>query len=133
MKSTVTMKKAIIACLTVAVLGIAVNGKASAVKNIGDGLVLNPTYEKYLDDVAMGRGDAWTVVPRKYVQSRTINVGDDGTTDLPSSYSLISSGFGTEIKNQAADSTCWAYSLATTLESTLKKSKGVSIEDTLFE
>lgn len=134
MKSITKIEKV----MTVVVLGLATGvfaccvAKDASALSVGDGLILNPVYEAYLDDVAMGKGSDWNIIPSKYVQSRTSKgsfiVRDSGTASLPTAYSLLDDGYGTEIKNQGADDTCWAYALATTLESTLLRSKNVAVE-----
>lgn len=132
MKSITKIEKV----MTVVVLGLATGvfaccvAKDASALSVGDGLILNPVYEAYLDDVAMGR--SWNIVPRKYVQTQMTSqhalVGDNIITTLPSAYSLIDSGYDTMIKNQGADGTCWAYALTTTMESTMRRSKGVVVD-----
>lgn len=131
MKSTTHLNKILMVGATMVVLGMVCGVEAGAV-SIGDGLMLNPVYEEYLDDVAMGKGSEWNIIPRKFVQSNVskkwTSVRDSGVSNLPSAYSLIDNGYGTAIKNQGADDTCWAYALATTLESTLLKTRNVAME-----
>ena len=88
---------------------------------------INPQYEEYLRDVQNGNASDWPIVPKKYISRGRIRDGFGDTTTLPASYSLISQGYGTKIKNQGQDGACWAYATTTALESAIKK-QGHDIE-----
>ena len=92
-----------------------------------DSMMLNPVYEQYQQDVAAGLGSEWKVVPVKY-KSKNGTGGKGEDTSLPVAYNLITAGYGTTIKNQGADSDCWAFAITTAIESNLKKTQGIDYE-----
>ena len=112
-----------------------VQGDTSAtsdnVENIGDNLVINPAYEEYIADIAAGKEDEWELIPNKYIQNndnRLFRSYRASNTNLPASYNLINEGYGTKIKNQGSDGICWAFSIATAMESYLLKNEIAEIE-----
>ena len=98
--------------------------------------IINPQYEKYLEDVANGEGDKWNLVPNKYIASaedkepeylqNDFAVG--ALDDLPARYNLRELGLGTPIKNQGAEGICWAYAITSAAESYLLKNYNLNIE-----
>lgn len=101
---------------------------ASAI-SIADGLVENPTFQQYLRDVQNGNGDDWEIIPDQYIPASSGALEGRGAANgLPTSYNLVTAGYGTTQKNQGGDNICWAYATTTAMESYLKKTKGVSIE-----
>ena len=140
--SGLKLKKIGLSSLALAVVGLVAGGIGMkyATENQGDALAsdnvarisdlitINPEYEKYLQDVANGKGGEYELIPNKYipatsgVRARGMNIQrGNNDSSLPASYNLIDEGFGTTIKNQGADGICWAYAITTAVESYLKK------------
>lgn len=133
---------AIIAGASVAGIGAKilsnVQGDTSAVSDdmlsISDMITINPVWEQYIADVEVGKGSEWDIIPNKYITteaggSRSYRSSNSlGNTNLPSSYNLITEGYGTKIKNQGTDGICWAYAITSVVESYLLKNNSINIE-----
>ena len=102
-------------------------GNSVSAMSHSDAMVINPVYQQYLQDVSVGRGANWKLIPNKYKY-----IGDYGgkgsDAALPASYNLVEDGYGTTLKNQGFDGDCWAFATTTAIESNLKKTQGITTE-----
>lgn len=128
LKLSGSAKTAVVAGV-VGLLGVAGafgGGNVSAL-SLHDSMVANPVYQKYMQDLTVGNGSNWKLIPNKYIYTGEYG-GKGSDSALPSNYSLIDEGYGTTLKNQGTDGDCWAFATTTAIESNFKKTQGVDVE-----
>ena len=106
--------------------GLALCGGSVSAMSSHDSMVINPVYQKYMQDVSAGNGASWKLIPNKYIYNGEYG-GKGSDLVLPSSYK-IEDKYLTTLKNQGTDGNCWAFATTTVIESNLKKNEGIDVE-----
>ena len=90
------------------------------------------TNNEYINNTALNHPDLYEEL------NLTLNIVDDdyimyynefsNTQSIPSSYSSVSKGYVTSVKNQLNAGNCWAFAILSTLESCIAKATGVKLD-----
>lgn len=94
---------------------------------------INPKWEEYME-LSDEEKKTYNIAPEKYIvdyvdtsgNSTPFNTYGNMTGALPSYFNLRDS-YATEVYDQGQAGLCWAYTTATTIESHLKRTKGINI------
>ena len=81
--------------------GLALCGGSVSAMSSHDSMVINPVYQKYMQDVSAGNGASWKLIPNKYIYNGEYG-GKGSDLVLPSSYK-IEDKYLTTLKNQGTD------------------------------